>query len=144
MYNPVSHVPMESFTTPNCLSWTASPLFCGQCSSVPDPCQCRGLSILNSEPLPFPWFYASELSCFFREPYTVKPTSRWAHLLFILSLWLFFYHHPAEWGSNVLAYNLNTEYEILLSARNISHICMFPNLVTTSPRTILHILFIKL
>lgn len=68
MYNPVFHVTMESFTTlprpRHCLSPIASPLFCGQRPSVPDPCWCPVLSILNSESLPTPLHLCFKTSLF--------------------------------------------------------------------------------
>lgn len=60
MYNPVFHVTMESFTTLPILSTTAShpSLLLSSVGnvrpSVPDPCWCPVLSILNSESLPTP------------------------------------------------------------------------------------------
>lgn len=55
----------------------------------------------------------------------MKPISIWAHLLFILPFWLFLLLCPSlRAGNDVLAYYLNTVYDILLSVWNIFNICM--------------------
>lgn len=96
MYNPVFHITMESFTTPNSLSWIIY-LFWRQCSSAPNPCWCGVLSILSSESLPFPHLMLQNFPVSL-EYFTQWSQLPWAHLLSILPFCLSLYYHPADLG----------------------------------------------